>query len=151
VRVVSLTPRSLYPREKSPRYPMDRRLGGPQSQYERHGEEKIHDRTGTRTPTPRSFSPWPVAIPTALSRLPDAVHTSTFSYTIDMITLPWEGKRLFFGGLLVVAECRMTVTSVRPVKPVLIHWTSVFGTPSVRTVIFLEIPPVQSYVGRWSP
>jgi hypothetical protein len=29
--VVSFTPRSLYPREKSPRYPLDRRLGGPQS------------------------------------------------------------------------------------------------------------------------
>jgi hypothetical protein len=31
--------------------------------------EKILDPTGTRTPTPRSSSPYPVAIPTALSRL----------------------------------------------------------------------------------
>jgi hypothetical protein len=30
--------------------------------------EKILDPTGTRTPTPRSSSPWPVAMPTALSR-----------------------------------------------------------------------------------
>jgi hypothetical protein len=29
--------------------------------------EKILDPTGTRTPTPRSFSPQPVTIPTALS------------------------------------------------------------------------------------
>jgi hypothetical protein len=29
--VVSLTPRSLYPRENSPQYPLDRRLGGPQN------------------------------------------------------------------------------------------------------------------------
>jgi hypothetical protein len=29
--VVSFTPRPLYPQEKSPWYPLDRRLGGPQS------------------------------------------------------------------------------------------------------------------------
>jgi hypothetical protein len=39
-----------------PRYPLDRRLGGPQSRSEGHGEEKILDPTGTRTPTPRSSS-----------------------------------------------------------------------------------------------
>jgi hypothetical protein len=42
------------PREKSTRYPLDRRLGEPQSQSGRHGEEKILDPSGTRTPTPRS-------------------------------------------------------------------------------------------------
>jgi hypothetical protein len=30
-RVVSFTPRPLYPQAKSPRYPLDRRLGGSQS------------------------------------------------------------------------------------------------------------------------
>jgi hypothetical protein len=38
--VVTFTPRSLYPQGKSPRYPLDRRLGGPQSRSERGGEEK---------------------------------------------------------------------------------------------------------------
>jgi hypothetical protein len=33
---------------------------------ERYGELKILGLTGTRTPTPRSSSPQPVAIPTAL-------------------------------------------------------------------------------------
>jgi hypothetical protein len=47
-RVVSFTPQSLYPRGKSPRYPLDRRLDGPQSQSERRGEGKILDPTGTR-------------------------------------------------------------------------------------------------------
>jgi hypothetical protein len=42
------------PLEKSPRYPWDRRLGGPYSRSARHREEKILDPTGTRTPTPRS-------------------------------------------------------------------------------------------------
>jgi hypothetical protein len=41
----------------------------PQSRSGRRGEEKILDPTGTRTPTPHSSSPYPVAIPTTLSRL----------------------------------------------------------------------------------
>jgi hypothetical protein len=39
------------------------------------GEEKILDPTGTRTPTRRSSSLYPVAIPTALSRLPTDAET----------------------------------------------------------------------------
>jgi hypothetical protein len=39
--VVSFTPLPLYPRWKSPRYPLDRRLGGPQSQSGRRGEGKF--------------------------------------------------------------------------------------------------------------
>jgi hypothetical protein len=35
---------------------LDRRLAGPQSRSGRRGEEKIICPTGTRTPTPRSFS-----------------------------------------------------------------------------------------------
>jgi hypothetical protein len=38
--VVSFTPRPLYPQGKSPRYPLDRRLGEPQSRSGRGGEEK---------------------------------------------------------------------------------------------------------------
>jgi hypothetical protein len=49
--VFSFTPRPLYPRGKSPRYPLDRKLGVPQSLSGRRGEEKILDSTGTRTPT----------------------------------------------------------------------------------------------------
>jgi hypothetical protein len=39
--VVSFTPRPLYPRGKSPRYTLDRRLGGPQSRSGRRGEENL--------------------------------------------------------------------------------------------------------------
>jgi hypothetical protein len=67
--VVSFTPRPLNPRGKSPRYPLDRRLGGPQCRSGKRGEEKILEPTGTWTPTPRSSSPYPVAIPTTLSRI----------------------------------------------------------------------------------
>jgi hypothetical protein len=40
--VVSSTPRQLYPRVKSPRYPLDRRLRGPQNRSGRRKEEKNH-------------------------------------------------------------------------------------------------------------
>jgi hypothetical protein len=53
----------LYPWGKSPRYPLARRLGGPQSRSGQHGEKKILDPTGTRTPTPQLSSPWLVTIP----------------------------------------------------------------------------------------
>jgi hypothetical protein len=38
--VVRFTPQSLYPRDESSWYPLDRRLGGPQSRSGRSGEEK---------------------------------------------------------------------------------------------------------------
>jgi hypothetical protein len=49
---VSLTPLPLYPR-----YPLDRRLGGPQSLSGWYGEIKILDPTGTRTTTPSVVEP----------------------------------------------------------------------------------------------
>jgi hypothetical protein len=48
--MVSFTPRPLYPRGKSSRYILDRRLGGLQNRSERLGEEEVLDFTGTRTP-----------------------------------------------------------------------------------------------------
>ena len=43
--------------EIASRYPLAKKLGGPQSQSGRLGEEKILDSTKTRTPTPQSCSP----------------------------------------------------------------------------------------------
>jgi hypothetical protein len=71
--VVNFTPRPLYPQGKSPRYPLDKRLGGPQSRSGRLGGGKILDPTETRTPTLPSSSPYPIAILTTLSRLLDEV------------------------------------------------------------------------------
>jgi hypothetical protein len=61
-------PRPPNPMGKRPRYPFNRRQSGPQSRSGRRGEQKILDPTGARTLTPLPSSPYPVAIPTALSR-----------------------------------------------------------------------------------
>jgi hypothetical protein len=59
--VVSFTPLPLYLR-----YPLTRRLGGPQSRYGPYGEVKILYPTRTRTPNPPSSSPKQVAVPNTL-------------------------------------------------------------------------------------
>jgi hypothetical protein len=46
----SFTPRPLYPRGSNPRYPLNRRLGGPQDRSGRGGEKKIPAPAGNRTP-----------------------------------------------------------------------------------------------------
>jgi hypothetical protein len=51
--VVSFTPLLLYYRGRSPRFTLDRRLGGPQSRSKHCGEKKILDPTGNRTPALR--------------------------------------------------------------------------------------------------
>jgi hypothetical protein len=48
--VVSFTRLAALPRAKSRRYPLDRRLGGPQSLSGRYGEEKTIARAQNRTP-----------------------------------------------------------------------------------------------------
>jgi hypothetical protein len=55
--VVSFTPRPLHSRGKSPRYLLDRRLGGPQSRSGLRGEEKILDPDETRTPDTSVIQP----------------------------------------------------------------------------------------------
>jgi hypothetical protein len=69
------TPAALSPGKEAQVPNVHRRQAGPQSQSGRRGEEKILDPSGTATPTPRSSSPQPVAIPTALSRLLELSHT----------------------------------------------------------------------------
>jgi hypothetical protein len=70
---------AIYPRGKSSQSSLDRRLGGPQSRSGRRGEEKMLDPNGTLTPTLRSSSPLPVAIPTMLSRLRGPKHVAVIN------------------------------------------------------------------------
>jgi hypothetical protein len=59
-RVVSFTPRPLYPRGKSRQYLLDRRLGGSQSRSGRCGEEKnlapARNKTPAIQPVPRRYT-----------------------------------------------------------------------------------------------
>jgi hypothetical protein len=58
--VVSFTNLPLYSRGNSPRYPVDRRLGGAQNRLGIYGEEKSLTPTGNRIPVPLSSSPNPI-------------------------------------------------------------------------------------------
>jgi hypothetical protein len=63
-------PRPIYPRGKSPQYPLDRRLGGPQSLSGRGGEEKnSQPPPGIEPPNPNAPARSSVGIPTELPRL----------------------------------------------------------------------------------
>jgi hypothetical protein len=54
------------PQGKSPQYPLNRRLGGPQNESGERGEKKNIALTGTRTLTPRPSSPQPDPVPPVL-------------------------------------------------------------------------------------
>jgi hypothetical protein len=64
--LVSFTPRLLYFRGKNSPVSIGQKAGLSQSRAGGCGEENIFYLTGTRTPTHRSSSPLPVAVPTAL-------------------------------------------------------------------------------------
>jgi hypothetical protein len=67
--MIRFTPRPLYHRGNRSRYPLYRRLGGPQSQVERGDEEKILVPAGNRGRSPRNL----VTILTELPRLLNTV------------------------------------------------------------------------------
>jgi hypothetical protein len=54
--VVSFTPRPFHPQEKNPCYPLDRRLGGPQSRSGHGGEEKNSQPSPGIEPPPLKYS-----------------------------------------------------------------------------------------------
>jgi hypothetical protein len=56
--VSSLMPPLLYPRRKRPRYPLDRRLGGPQDRSGRSGEEKFFSPSGNLIPADQPVAHW---------------------------------------------------------------------------------------------
>jgi len=61
--VVSFMPRPLYPQGKSPWYPLDERLGGPQSRSGRSGEEKNSPPLSGIEWNPRKAPDWSVTRP----------------------------------------------------------------------------------------
>jgi hypothetical protein len=73
--LVSFTPWPLYPRGKSSRYRLDRRLGGPQSRSECCGEEKnlvpARIRTAAVQFVARRYSDWAIPVPSTNSTIPN--------------------------------------------------------------------------------
>jgi hypothetical protein len=63
----------------------------PRTGLDENGEEKNLDLTGNRTPTPRSSSPYPVAVQTTLFRL-----LYNLSYNLIDITRQQNRTRQFF-------------------------------------------------------
>jgi hypothetical protein len=72
-------PWPLYPQEKSPWYPTDRRLGGPQSQSECSGEEKNSQPLTGLEP--------PIIQPVAQHSLNYAFNSSYFNFFSNLITI----------------------------------------------------------------
>jgi hypothetical protein len=106
------------PRGKSPRYPLDRRLGGPQSQSRRRGKEKILDFTGTRTPTPQSSNPIDrqptfrvnISLPSSRSKnKASSCPLLSRLYLARLILRPWRLRRY------VPPKCRLTFNGLHGV------------------------------------
>jgi hypothetical protein len=56
-------PAELYPRGKDPRYPLYRKLGGPQSRSGRSCYASVGDRTPIVQPVVRHYTAWATATP----------------------------------------------------------------------------------------
>jgi hypothetical protein len=105
--VVSFTPRPLYPQGKSPCYPLDRRLGGPQS---RSGRRESNPRTPIIQAVAQRYTDW--AIP-ALSRL----RKRTIGFLTSVVSSSWR----YLGE-----ACKWTpykVFHIRPTNTSFYSWT----------------------------
>jgi hypothetical protein len=95
--MASFTPRPLYPQGNSPWYPLDRRLGGPQSQSGHGGEEK--NSQTSRTDVQRAHDAvWSTAMyyELQLTKIPDFMLHLMKSYLTVEKTLHLEvGQWLF--------------------------------------------------------
>jgi hypothetical protein len=90
--VVSFTPLPLYPGGNWRRYPLDRKLGGPQSRYRRYREEKNLAPAGIRTPAvqpvARRYADWAIPTPNNVQ----SNKTNWKSHTEIMPSSGLEGK-----------------------------------------------------------
>jgi hypothetical protein len=118
--VVGFTPRPLYPHEKNPRYPLDRRLGGPQSRSGHSGEDKIPSPAGNRTlEKVREFS-----LTRSLAR--SLTHSLTHSLTPIKIVIAPTSHHDQLHGLDPTDPLRL-LNLVRPS----FHWSFKISAPCV--------------------
>jgi hypothetical protein len=128
-RVVTFTPLRLHPSRKSRRYPLDRRLGGPQSRSWRCGEQEVllllpRIETWFSDRAANSL----VTIPTELSRLHSRLYTQLDTC---YIVHTWTGTCDLAGGLCRCLygnkKCFMQNRRVRGRD--LVHSASLFQLP----------------------
>jgi hypothetical protein len=80
-KVLSFTPRPLFSRSQNPRYPLDRRLGGPQSRSGRGDEERKSHNYPRRESNPDRPARSIVSVLTELFRLLSKIHFIIFPST----------------------------------------------------------------------
>jgi hypothetical protein len=93
--VVSFTPLPLYPRDESPRHPLDRMLGGPHSRYGRYGWVNILDPSVVEPVASRStdwatvtlYPNWYIHL-----QFPEAPHFITQADFISILCCPYVHK-----------------------------------------------------------
>jgi hypothetical protein len=142
--VVNFTPWPLYPREKSPRYPLDRRLGGPQSRSGRFGEVKIIDPTGTRTPTPQSsnsrYTDCAIPAPWRSLKIQYLHHRK---YTVVIVETSW--LMMFMG------KNRCSGCHVCSKRRLIGHWLTRVMKTQNRAFITIDGVTRTDPLIRWSP
>jgi hypothetical protein len=111
-------PWPLFAWGKSPWYPLDRRLGGPQNRSGRGEEKRSLAPTGTRTPTSQPSSSQLVTIPTVLSHFPIWEEICGHEYSYDMFN--FTDRRMWMRNLTLlqcslVGQLAMLVWSWCPV------------------------------------
>jgi hypothetical protein len=140
--VVSFTPRQLYSQGKSPWFPLDRRLGGPQSHSGREGEEKnspppLNPWTPIVQPVAQSYTDWAIA---ALSiqkqtKINSIASTMYYGKTLKFTTigLKYHHMHTFNFVINTIKTCR----SCGLIDTWKIHYNSNFETTASSHVFWL--------------
>jgi hypothetical protein len=118
---VSFTPRTLYPQGKNPWYPLDRRLGGPQSRSGRGGEKNSQPLPALEPPI---FQPVAQRYTTELSRL------------------------LVYYQILTFAVCKVTCLLINHIRVYETMWLRLHTEVS-EYVSWLQLQPVGLYNDSW--
>jgi hypothetical protein len=106
---VSFTPQPLYPRGKSPRYPLDRRLGGPQSRSGHSGKETNLTLPGIEPrasdPAGGNYADWAIPTPSLRFSIPklNALVWRLFRWSVCplwevKLNHDWRSNVVFEGG-----------------------------------------------------
>jgi hypothetical protein len=145
--VVSFIPRSLHPPGKRLRYPLDRRLSGPQNRSARYGEDKNLIPAGNRNPGRPTRSP-------SLHRLsyPDSLYF-LFSLILSLLLTLLIPYSLFFLSMFPsVQHPLLTTVTARFTQPsVIFSLTIITKRSEALKRLSIHIMTPSSHVGILQP